>query len=370
MSTRRRALFAIVALAMLALLAWRIVEAMRRLSTPVEVDLAFTQLAEVPWAGTEHLVDDERAGHRPRREFAQRFENAPLGAPEDRREVVRRTGRQGLVSATALPAVVPGPRVLVLGDDQTMGGVPNDALWPQLLEERLRALGRPFEPSVVLNAAADQYGPVHHLLRGPELVERYAPRVLVVAFSSGDDVVALDDRRFPHLDDAMFAVGPQFPPTDDPLGLNARARALCPEHPELARRGLAQAAWLLAAPARAPLLERKLRQVVDWLRDVAPRGSLLVLVIPPPGLVQPDHVAALCGGRVREVLDTDAQARAHAMVLEALRSRGVAFIDLLPPLRAAAADPDLYRTDGRLGVTGNRIAAQALAPRVERVMRR
>lgn len=369
MSAGRRLLFVAVTVAMLALLGWRIVVGARRGTAPIRVDLTFTSVPEEAWGGTTHLVADARAGHRMRKSHVDRVVVAPLGDPDAIRDVDRHTNAQGLVRSDDLGATIPGPRVLVLGDDQTTGAVEPGELWTARLEATLRARGGRLDDTTVLNAACDRYGLAHYVLRGPELVERYAPRVVVLALSTGDDVVALDDQRYPHLDDGAAPAGPKFPPQAEPLGIGPRAAALCPGHPDLALLGLAQAAYRSAVPEREPILDRKLRQCITWMRDVAPRNSLIVLLIPPADLARPDEVAPLCSEQGRALVASDVQERAHAAVVTALEVRGAAYVDLLPALRAADG-PDVYRTDGRLGARGHAIAAEQIADRVEGIINR
>ena len=78
----------------------------------------------------------------------------------------------------------------------------------------------------MLNAACDDYGLLHHVLRGPELLRRYEPRALIVAIATGDDVAALADPRLPHLEVGLLPAPPRVAATADPLGLAARAQQL------------------------------------------------------------------------------------------------------------------------------------------------
>jgi hypothetical protein len=363
MTRGRRGLLAALVAAMLALLALRIEAAIEDPAAPITVDLGFTGLAEAAWNRSEHLVVDGRAGHRPRRSFAQPLRVAPLGAPQAAASVTRSTEVQGLVGDEDLPATIPGPRILVLGDDQTMGSVPAAANWTARLEALLQAADPRLRTARVLNAGCDEDGLVHYALRGPPLIARYAPRLVLVAVSSGDDLVALDDRRLPHVDDTASAAGPAFPPAADPLALGPRAAALCPDHPALARRGLAQAAYLQAVAEREAVLGRKARQALLWLREIAPRGRLLVALIPPADLARPEQTAAVCSPAGRELIASGTQARAHRQLLELCVDLGLAHVDTLPFLAAAAGD-DLYQTDGRLGPSGHRLVAEALRDRV------
>ncbi|MDA1223153.1 MAG: hypothetical protein O3B85_14110 [Planctomycetota bacterium] len=324
------------------------------------------------WNRTTHLVVDPRSGHRPRRSHAESFDAAPLGAPAEDQRTTRSTDDHGLVRDGTLGVDVPGPRVLVLGDDLTMGRVPAAANWTTLVESGLRARGArgapAFPTATVLNAGCDEYSLVHYALRGPELVARYEPSVVVVAISTGDDVTGLDDRSLPHSDDAGMAIGPDFPPAADPLALGPRSARVSPDHPGLARLGLAHAAYRQALPERASFLERKARQALLWLLEIAPRGRLLVVLVPPADLARPDEVAPLCSDEGRALIASGVQEEAHAELRTLCEILGMAYVDALPALRASAAT-DTYRTDGHLGAAGHRVLADLLTERVRGLAR-
>ena len=324
------------------------------------------------WNGSTDLVEDPRAGHRPRRDHAETFEAAPLGDPARAVSTTRTTDTHGFVRPGVLPTDVPGPRVLVLGDDLTMGRLPAGTQWPHLVEQAMRQAGGPgapaFPSTTVLNAGCDEYSLVHYALRGPELVARYAPSVVVVAISTGDDVTGLDDRSLPHSDDAGMAIGPDFPPAADPLALGPRSARVSPDHPGLARLGLAHAAYRQALPERASFLERKARQALLWLLEIAPRGRLLVVLVPPADLARPDEVAPLCSDEGRALIASGVQEEAHAELRTLCEILGMAYVDALPALRASAAT-DTYRTDGHLGAAGHRVLADLLTERVRGLAR-
>jgi hypothetical protein len=355
-----------------ALTSLQIVRALADTNLPHRVDPAGLAADRAAWNRRPDLVEDPRTGHRPRRDHAETFEAAPLGQPDQLVATTRRTDAQGLVRDVALPLDVPGPRILVLGDDLTMGHVDAASNWTALLEQGLRAAGRrnapAFSDATVLNAACDAYSLVHYALRGPELVARYAPGVVVVALATGDDVTGLDDRSLPHSDDAGMAIGPDFPAAADPLALGPRALRVCPEHQEFAKLGLAHAAYRQALPERDAFLERKARQALLWLLEIAPRGRLLVVLIPSADLARPAETAALCSDEGRELLASGVQQDAHDQVLSLCQTLGVAYVDALPALRKSPA-PDTYRTDGHLGASGHRVVADLLTERVRGLVR-
>jgi hypothetical protein len=341
-------------------------------ASPHRVDLQSIPADGDAWNRRPDLVEDSRTGHRPRRAHAESFEAAPLGDPSSRTKTTRTTDAHGLVRANELPADVQGPRVLVLGDDLTMGHVEPQSNWTQLIEAGLRRAGTrgapPFPTATVLNAGCDEYSLVHYALRGPELVARYQPAVVVVALATGDDVTGLDDRSLPHSDDAGMAIGPDFPPAADPLALGPRAARMAPGHEDFARLGMAHAAYRRALPEREPFLEQKARQALLWLLEVAPRGRLLVVLIPPADLARPAEAAALCSDEGRELLASGVQDAAHAQVLSLCQGLGVAYVDALPALRSCPSE-DTYRTDGHLGTAGHRVVADLITERVRGLAR-
>ena len=346
----------------IALVAWRLAGEREDPDAPIRIDLATLPADGERFAGGEAVID-ERSGHRPRRDALIRFTTAPLGEPTAVVEVLRRSGPQGFVRAEALGEVVPGPRFLVLGDEQTMGAVDTASGWPALVEARLRAGGGATREAVLLNAACDDYGLLHHVLRGPELLRRYEPRALIVAIATGDDVVALADPRLPHLEAGLLPAPPRVVATADPLGLAARAQQLAPGRPALARRGLAQALWLRESAERTAELHRSVDQCLRWLKEIAPRNGLLVVLLPPATLARPDEARALVSAEAAALIDAAADRAAHEAVRDGLQRLGIAWIDLLDALRAGQG-PDVYRVDGRLGTTGHTIAAQAIAARL------
>ncbi|MEY2981886.1 MAG: hypothetical protein RL562_2113 [Planctomycetota bacterium] len=371
MKKTRLVLFGLVT-GVVALTSMQIVRALADGSAPHRFDPVSLPADGDAWNRRPDLVVDPRAGHRPRRQHAESFEAAPLGQPDQTSTTTRSTNAQGLVRSAELPLDVPGPRVLVLGDDLTMGHVDAASNWTAGLEQGLRQTGRrnapAFPGATVLNAACDAYSLVHYALRGPELVERYAPEVVVVAIATGNDVTGLDDRSLPHSDDAGMAIGPDFPAAADPLALGPRALRACPEHQEFAKLGLAHAAYRQALPERDAFLERKARQALLWLLEIAPRGRLLVVLVPPADLARPAEAAALCSDEGRELLASDVQRQAHEQVLSLCQTLGVAYVDALPALRDAPS-ADTYRTDGHLGAAGHRTIADLVLERVRGLAR-
>src|SRR5690606_31304723 len=112
----------------------------------------------------------------------------------------------------------------------------------------------------------------------------------------------------------------------DPIGLAARAAQLAPEHPALARRGLAQAAWLGEAVDRPERIGRKLDQCLRWLKEIAPRNGLLVLLVPPATLARPAEARPLLSEAGAALVDARAEAAAHEAVLDSLQRLGIAWI--------------------------------------------
>jgi hypothetical protein len=305
-----------------------------------------------PWRGRDDLLLDPRCGHRPRPLAIRRFTVAPLADPTATVESVEcRTSRLGLQRPDDLPPSIPGPRVLLLGDDHVMGAVPplDNAGW--LVERALRATPRHADARV-LNAACDGYGPFHHVLVADELGAVLLPQVVVVVWSLGDDLVRLGDRSVPHLDDVLRptpADPAASPPPDDPAARLAR-----------------QAGLLAGGDARLAALRRKAEHCVRILHDTARRlgAQLLVVLLPAADLVVPDRLM-----RSHPALaQLGATLDRHGEMIELLQGLGIAFVDPLPELTARRDDADLFVADLRIGRSGHRGLADALTARLLRIL--
>ncbi len=110
MSTRSRAVFGVIVIALGVLLARYVWVAAHRLVDPLEIDLAAGDVPERAWGDSDVLVVDELAGFRLRRSVST--------------AAAWRSNAHGLVGDRELPAQVPGPRILLLGDEQCFAGVP------------------------------------------------------------------------------------------------------------------------------------------------------------------------------------------------------------------------------------------------------
>ena len=88
-----------------------------------------------------------------------------------------------LVIASWSAAAAP-PRVLVLGDSLSAAyGIPSQRGWVQLLQARIQTAGYPHE---VINASISGETTKGGLTRLPQALDRFAPRVVVVALGGND----------------------------------------------------------------------------------------------------------------------------------------------------------------------------------------
>ena len=354
MSTRSRAVFVVIAVAIGVLLVRYVWVAAHRLVDPLEIGLAAGDGPERAWGDSDVLVVDELAGFRLRRSVSTAAK--------------WRSNAHGLVGDRELPAQLPGPRILLLGDEQCFAGVAQAERLAALVEEQLRRAGGRLAQSVVLDASCPRSALLHHALRLPSLVARFRPHVVVVAIASGDDLVAFEDRSLPWLgpDDEVEAATSL--PTNDALCLASHAAERCATSPMLAARGLVQSRYAMQRPVFAGTLARRIDRSFTMLRTATPRGALLLLFVPPPELARPAEIETRLTDAGRRVLQDGFAARAHAELRSAASRVHVAFVDLLPVLRLATGN-GVYDQDGLLGVAGHAVSATALADRLRRLLR-
>jgi glycosyltransferase involved in cell wall biosynthesis/lysophospholipase L1-like esterase len=258
-----------------------------------------------------------------------------------------------------LPPPLGERRILVLGDSVAFGnGVPTAETFAEVLEGLLRARGLPVR---VLNAGVQGYS-VHQeadFLRARGL--SFEPELVLVAFYENDVLI----REPPGERTAMG-------------GPNEGARLLPPSFLYLVKRLrsvvflgrlVREVRWRWLPPGDDYHLgalfrdeptaesERAWRDVRDSLASIREEARsagkrALLAVFPHPSQMQ------------EGVLDHTYRAR----ILEVAREVGIEAFDLLPALRALGPRNPFLAFDGHLNALGHRVAAQALAEPVARLL--
>ncbi len=341
-----------------------------RAPAPLQLDAAILSEPEREIPGRDDFAGDAYAGHRLRRDLELRRELVPLaGGPPS--TVAGGTDDQGLLGSGSRGLEIPGPRILLLGDDLLTVSAPRGEDLPSLLQAALRETGIG-EGTTVLAAPCDEYGLLHYGLRAHTLVERYQPDLVVLCVHLGDDLAALADPRLPHYDQHMRLASPDAA-AEVPIPLRPTwQQARAPAAPQgFARRLLTQPAWLRMVPDGLPWLDdvTTMALSVAEAHTAAARAGLLVVLIPSAFDVAPDAVVAVAADPLDELRDPALHERPHAILLRALRDRGLAYLDLRDDFAEVDAPASLYWSDGRLAPSGHRLVSRELVPRVVRRLR-
>jgi lysophospholipase L1-like esterase len=269
------------------------------------------------------------------------------------------TNAMGFHKDEEVLAEAPDLRILVAGDSHTSGVVPNAESFPNVLEVLLRD-SQPRRSVEALNAGVPGTSLYNYLGMFEFLGAQLEPDVFVVAVYGGNDFMGLLNlhRFFNRLP------APKFKPYG---GQNQKkVKALGPLGQQLG-----QVAYFLDNPGDVELSMDAVASITNEIRVQCEAAGtrLICLYIPPPYDVQPQYFrdqvdpAVETLGLPREGLGvSDQLADAWLAFLE--RS-GIPFIDLRP-LYAAADESCYWQVDLHINVLGHRIAAEALAPLVER----
>ena len=268
------------------------------------------------------------------------------------------------------------PRVLVLGDSMTYGHGVEDA-------ETFSAVLQQLEPGLeVINAGVPGYSGVEELLLLRTDGMRLAPDLVILGFFWNDVMDAAQSRyaRF-ELDagGALRGVPPSPASQEHPIFQNEQRRLqrrLGPAYRMLSWSYTYRFAsdrlkllhlliddWWQGAQA-VPGLDAAEREsawqlsfaLIREMRDVARQGGadFLLLGIPDQVQIEDGTSVAGAGHYLREVPER---------LREFAQAEGIAFLDLVPPLRAARAqdaEPYFYRFDRHWNALGHRRAAEAL----------
>lgn len=359
---------AILAGLTLALFLW--IREQLRAPAPLQLDPAILTEPERDIHGRDAFAGEAYAGHRLRRGLEVTRELTALagGAPIT---VVGGTDDQGLSGRGSRGLEIPGPRILLLGDDLLCASAPLGEDLPALLQAALREAGTG-EGTTVLAAPCEEYGLLHYGLRAHSLVERYQPDLVVACVHLGDDLVALADPRVPHFDTSMRLASPDAT-AEVPIPLRPQwQQARTPAAPDgFARRLLSQPAWLRMVPAGLPWLDDAATMALSVAEafTAAARAGLIVVLIPSAFDVAPEAVLAVADDPLDELRDASLHDRPHAILLRALRDRGLAYLDLRDDFAELDQPADLYWSDGRLAPRGHRLVSAKLLPRIVRRLR-
>ncbi|MFO1051670.1 MAG: hypothetical protein U1F36_05615 [Planctomycetota bacterium] len=368
MKGRRRILWFAAVIAITALLARYAQVAARRLVDRWEVPASAFLGDETPYGDSARLVLDPHAGFRLRRHAEGAERSAPLGRPTEMTTTTWHGDAQGLMRSGDALQLVDGPRILLCGDEQVFAGVDESARVATLLQDALRAEGDRLAHATVIDASCPRSSLLHRTLRLPDLVKLYRPHVVILVVSTGDDLVAFVDRSSPWLGPTFDVEHADAVPTEDVLGLGRRAMEVLPSAPGLWVRGLAQREYAAAHPDFVARLPRLLDRCIAWARTTAPRGGLLLCLVPPADLARPTEVAAILPDALRTQLHDDVARDLHEQLAHSCERVHVGWVDALDAL-AKTEGADVYRSNGCLGAAGHRTVAVLLAHRLRDTFR-
>jgi hypothetical protein len=253
-------------------------------------------------------------------------------------------------------------RVLVAGDSHTDGVCENAESFSNRLEALLaRRSGRSTE---VLNAGGGGHSCFNYF--GTWLRFRgFQPKVLVVAVYGGNDLSEL-------LGPFLWFTGRSWPAYLETR--ETRRAAALEAAPHLMAQGLDQVETVHAFPAEM----REMARTAAWLcgeiqRSARAAGKELVLLyIPSPYEVGPAGARPferkLCLDLGLAPADFTAAAALGQSFLDAAAAEGIRVVDLRPMFRAEPRPP-YWNKDLHLDLRGHELAAQALLPVVEPLVR-
>ena len=289
-------------------------------------------------------------------------------------------------------------RVVALGDSFTFasGGLPHEDHWTTVLEAELDGVAaRPVE---VLRLGVPDTGPAFQLRLWQVEASRLAPDAVVLAFFVGNDFVDHQTDRGPFAEDrrglsarlasasAAYRALRNLVRVAGAGGLTAFDRrgagSTAPGEPVPGYREafdgtlptFSEGRFLAIEAARMKLclrseeaafeaLARRSAAVVGALASEveASGASLVVMLVPDQYQVAPELAEAAARAAGRSLDDYDLE-RPQRVLTARLQASGIPVLDLLPALREAAAEAQVYRPrDTHWNARGNRIAAGALA---------
>ena len=292
-----------------------------------------------------------------------------------------RIGRGGSVEAAK--------RVLLLGDSFMEAlQVEYEESVPGLLERALR--DRLGAPVAIRNTAVGGWDPPHYLLQARKAIDRERYDLVIIALYLGNDVVNWrGDRipsrtpaevhrlRFPRDLHAAEFVDAVLYPINDLLEVRSHLFILLKRRTEalLMRLGLT-AAWFPVEFLRREATSTRWAVTGDICRDIgalsARRGvPTLVVLFPTSFQVDRAEFERYVQGFDIDVTAVDLE-QPNRLLTEALRTRGLPVLDLLPALRAVQrGGTSLYGSvDRHLSPAGHAAAAAALAPVVAEYLSR
>jgi len=285
------------------------------------------------------------------------FEEHPAG------RFRRRTNSVGMHEDQDPRDPAPDLRILVMGDSHVAGVCSNRESFPTHLETGLSALD-PERTVEVLNLAQGSYDALNYLGTFRTWGD-LKPDVLVLVIYGGNDF-----RGSLGLGRYLLRRGP---PTRLPYQLSVLQKDR-PYGPGLLGQAVGQAAFFLANPDEVDLARDLVAAVVLELAEQARAQNtrLLVALLPSPAAGQPEIYLERLVAAMEQVGADPAglgvDDRLADGLLEILRSRGVAHLDLRPTFRSAG-EALYWNTDLHLNLAGHELVARevelALGPLLE-----
>jgi hypothetical protein len=310
-----------------------------------------------PWQGNPEFAADPVAGFRRRKASTVRHPMTGLDLSDPQPEIVKRRDAHAFLRERELPRVLDRPTVLVVGDSHVDGVVSTPDNVTSLLEA---ASERTAAPYYCLNAGCGLYSLWQHVLRARDLLPAWRPRVVVVVVFLGNDLLDLDNPKFPHLDDTLRELPGRFDIAGETT--SARLRELALPYESAFWQGLNQALVLHREPARLAVWMRKAAHAITAMEHAAKAHDARVVwvLLPSVDLVFPDLVGGL-SPLAREVTAGGAQRRARDAFAALLAEHDARVVDAEPAFRADGT-PGLYAYDYHVYRRGHRLLAELLAP--------
>ncbi|MFT4843721.1 MAG: hypothetical protein ACI8UD_002900 [Planctomycetota bacterium] len=333
----------------------------------VEVQVTAGAAGDEPWQGQAAYAIDAIAGLRPARSRIMRM---PMVALDDSnvQEVVKHRDANAFLREKPLPDLADASRVILVGDSHLDGVVSTSDNLTTLLEDAATANGT---PTAFLNAGCGFYSLWQSVLRACDLIQRYQPKVVVLVVFMGNDFIECDNQSMPHLDDELRHQLALADPPPETTSARKKRVEMIEQYRLLFWQGLNQAMYLMDHPDRLSVIASKAAHAIEHMEREAQAHNVQVLwaLLPSFDLAFPDYAKGL-GKGVEAVVNSGAQRRMRDAFVAELTKRGSAIVDLETAFKDDGRALTLYAKDFHIYRDGHRVAADVLAPSIDKLLGR
>ncbi|MFT4514339.1 MAG: hypothetical protein ACI89X_002923 [Planctomycetota bacterium] len=319
------------------------------------------------WQDQPSYAVDPVVGLRPTRSTVMRMPMVALDG-SDVQAVVKHRDANAFLREKPLPALADAERVMVVGDSHLDGVVSTADNLTTLLED---AATEDNTPTAFLNAGCGFYSLWQSVLRACDLIPRHQPKVVVLLVFMGNDFIELDSQKMPHLDDELRHQQARVDAPPETTTARQKRVGMIEQYRWLFWQGLNQAMYLMDHPDRLPLLAKKAGHAIEHMEREAEAHDVRVLwaLLPSFDLVFGDHAKGL-GKGAESVVESGAQRRMRDAFVAELMKRGAAIADLEPAFKADGRATTLYAKDFHIYRDAHRVAAEALAAPINKLLGR